>query len=109
MKWLLYLFALYILILPCIPCNANDLCCADKANSIATPNQQRDHSDQSDHHPVCPCCPFLACNTFHGIVLPDTNIEFDKAILALSVLRSNYTTHLPYNFPSAIWQPPKTA
>jgi hypothetical protein len=105
MKWFVYLFSLYILILSGIPCNADDDCCIDEISVTSIPNKQ---TGDTDHKPVCPCSPFFACNTCHGVVVPNNSIEFLRVSLPVAKQQYNYIEQPLLDFPSSIWQPPKT-
>lgn len=94
MKWLVYLFALYVLILGGIPCDADDECCSN--------------TEQTDpHKPVSPCSPFFACGAIHAIVVPDTYIVKLVCILPDATLHSDYVTPQLQDRAPAIWQPPR--
>jgi hypothetical protein len=104
MKWFVYLFSLYILLLSGVPCNANDDCCMDEIAQTTASNKQ---TGNSDHKPVCPCSPFFACGACHGAVVPNIIIEFSKNLPPVTRLQYFYTVQPLFNFPSSIWQPPK--
>jgi len=104
MKWFVYLFACYILLLSGIPCNAADECCASEINNTTAANGQK---DKSDHQPTSPCSPFFTCNNCHGVVLPDIKIEFTGHLLPRPRLSFQYTEQRLADYPSTIWQPPQ--
>lgn len=106
MKWLVCLFSLYILLLSGIPCNADDDCCIDE---ISVTTSQNEETPDPDHKPACPCSPFFACGACHGVVVPNTNIEFSNAIPPVIKPQYFYTERFLPGFQPAIWQPPKTA
>jgi hypothetical protein len=102
MKWFVYFFASFILVLSGIPCSAGDDCCKDECETGAT-------SHQNDHKPMSPCAPFFACGAYHGVTIPDNNIEFLKTVPPVTELEFFYKEALLPDFSPAIWQPPKKA
>ncbi|WP_425430498.1 DUF6660 family protein [Chitinophaga niastensis] len=105
MKWVVYIFSFYVLVLSGIPCNADDGCCTDEISATTTSNRE---SGNADHKPACPCSPFFACSACHGVVIPDNRIEFFKALPPVAKLHFFYSKQSLSDFPAAIWQPPKT-
>src|SRR5438105_3808871 len=97
MKWLVYLFSLYVLLLSGVPCNADDDCCAGEINTTG----------HAKPKPAAPCSPFFACCSCHSIVVPDTHIGLPADAPVLSPLCSFYTEPSLPDFPSSVWQPPK--
>ncbi|WP_366935571.1 DUF6660 family protein [Chitinophaga sp.] len=106
MKWFVYLFSFYVLLLSGIPCNADDDCNVDEIVLTTTSGNTR---QDNDHKPICPCSPFFACGTCHGVIVPDFNFELPKALSPIAKLRYFYTTPPLLDFPPSIWQPPKIA
>ena len=72
MKWLVYLFSFYVLLLSGIPCSADDNCCADEITCATEPGKP---AHDPDHKPACPCSPFFACGACHGIVVPSNTMS----------------------------------
>jgi hypothetical protein len=106
MKWFVYIFSLYILVLSDIPCNAGDDCCKDEVAMTTTSNEQ---PSNSDHKHSSPCAPFLACGNYHGVTIPDNFIEFLKEVPQAIKLQHFYKEQPLPHFSTSIWQPPKTA
>ncbi|WP_143197291.1 hypothetical protein [Chitinophaga niabensis] len=132
MKWLLVLFATYMLALPCIPCNAAEVCCL-KEDVCAAEEQDchederpcstedscteeacshHEHScpegtpDKHEHSATCPCCPSFSCNTCHSIIVSSLVLE-DPIISACSFDNISFAEKPLANFSAIIWQPPK--
>jgi hypothetical protein len=97
MKWFVYIFSFYILVLSDIPCSAGDDCCND---------EQANHSDDK---PTSPCAPFFACGTYHGVTIPDIFTELPKEVPPTITLQYFYKEQALPHFSTSIWQPPKTA
>jgi hypothetical protein len=117
MKWLLILFATYMLMLPCIPCNAAEVCCKEEiscqddegACPEETPGEQScpdESGDQHEHSATCPCCPSFSCNTCHSIIVSSLVLE-DLIIPAHSFDNISFADKPLANFSAIIWQPPK--
>ncbi|TWI84427.1 DUF6660 family protein [Chitinophaga japonensis] len=106
MKWLLYLFSFYVLLLSGIPCDADEHCCADEITCTTEPAKP---AHDPDHKPACPCSPFFACGACHAIVVPDHTIEFLKPLRPVAAPQSDYKVHPPADFSPSIWQPPRRA
>jgi len=55
MKWLLLLFAAYMLVLPCIPCNAAEVCCTEEdeicASAVSCSEGEYPCSEEEDSCP----------------------------------------------------------
>lgn len=105
MKWFVYLFSLYILLLSGIPCEANDDCCMDEIDQTTSQKKQKETSDKSD----CPCSPFFACNACHGAEVPNTLFEFSKTVPPVTKPKYYNKVQPLFDFSSSIWQPPKMA
>lgn len=111
MKWLLYILASLMLILPCLPCKAAEACCTETAACL---DEQDEHAQeptndhqQEDHSPVCPCCPFFACNSCHCIIASYDIIALPLAPVALAAMSRRYTETFLSFYAPAVWQPPK--
>jgi len=102
MKWFVYVFSLYLLILSGFTCNAAGDCCKEDLNTEAS----QGHKDD-DHKPVSPCIPFLACGACHSVIATQISFEFEYTFI------SNRKLQFPYLEPSlktsisSIWQPPQ--
>ncbi|MET3879322.1 hypothetical protein [Chitinophaga sp. OAE865] len=104
MKWLVYLFSLYVLLLSGVPCDADDDCCSD----FTTQTSHHPGSETGKNHkPVSPCSPFFACGAVHAIVVPEAYRVKPLPLQPLAELHSNYTAPQLGDFSPAIWQPPK--
>ncbi|WP_420832403.1 DUF6660 family protein [Paraflavitalea pollutisoli] len=104
MKVLVFLFSVYILVLSGVACSAEDDCCMEE---IA--QSQNKHSQDADHKPACPCSPFFACGACHAVVMPSTTIPIVKAVQPIVKLQFCYTIQSTADYPTSVWQPPKSA
>lgn len=104
MKWFVWLFSFYVLFLSCVPCTAEDDCCMDE---IRTTQTSKNESKNEQHKPSCPCSPFFACSTCHGVIPSSINVQFSKIAIPVSKLHFFYTEQDLLDFPPAIWQPPR--
>ena len=108
MKWLVYLFSLYVLALSGIPCSADDDCCIEETRSTAHSNCADE--DASGHKPIAPCSPFFACGACHGITLPTIAIVTAPEYIPAPTEKTSFDqTYIKFDFHSIIWQPPKIA
>ncbi len=105
MKWLLYLFSFYILLLAATPCSADEGCTDEICN---VSNSHDEDPGKSDHPPVCPCSPFFACASCHGVIVQENGFEFIVACPCQTTVCTNYIERLLPHYPQAIWQPPKS-
>jgi hypothetical protein len=105
MKWFVYLFSFFILLLSVIPCNAEDDCCKDEINNTTVPNKQ----GEADHKPVCPCSPFFACSTCLGVVVPSIYTIVPEITVPVTNLQYFYSDQPLCDYPPSIWQPPQCA
>src|SRR5688572_22230516 len=105
MKWFVYLFSFYLLLLSGIPCNADDDCCANEIRKTTTSNKQT--SGDSDHKPTNPCSPFFACGSCNVAIVPDNVIAFSNKLSLLVKQYFLYKEQSLLDFPPSIWQPPK--
>ncbi|ANH83117.1 hypothetical protein A8C56_20940 [Niabella ginsenosidivorans] len=106
MKWFVYLFAFYVLLLSGIPCKADDGCCMEEITQMYPMKKQ---APDTAPRPACPCSPFFACGACHGVTLPRYHIEFSCPLPANTQLHAVYTEQFLFYFLPSIWQPPKTA
>ncbi|WP_147313929.1 hypothetical protein [Deminuibacter soli] len=107
MKWLLYLFSLYVLVLSGIPCSADDDCCMEEMGVHAASGKA---PVSAGHKPCAPCSPFFACGACHGVTIPDNTVSWLTVPVAFAVeQRSCYIAPALADFSPAIWQPPKAA
>jgi hypothetical protein len=110
MKWLLYLFAGFLLVLPCLPCNATEACCTDEMEQTAA-DQDCDHRSEKDaaedHSHKCPCCPSFSCNTCHSIVAFPVMTIIAYHFRERTAINYFYKEDKLSQFSSAIWQPPQ--
>jgi len=103
MKWFVWLFSIYLLFLSCVPCTAEDDCCSDEVSTTLPYEKGPDEQ----HKPSCPCSPFFACSTCHGVIPSTIDVQLSKILLPVSKLPFFYTEQDLLDFPPAIWQPPK--
>jgi hypothetical protein len=104
MKLFFCLFAVYILVLAGIPCEADDGCCTDEiaVNGTHLPTEKR------PGYP-CPCSPFFACGACHGFVIPHVLLPLAAHRHVVAVRSAIYKSRLLADFHATIWQPPKPA
>ena len=104
-KLLTFLFAFYILLLPCIPCTDKAECDNDSKTETpqSTNHQKHQHNEEA-------CSPFCNCACCGQTLLSSLNLT--KNIIAKPLLQqkqqycyNNIT--LTSNFFGNIWQPPK--
>ncbi|SEM05248.1 hypothetical protein SAMN04488505_103244 [Chitinophaga rupis] len=105
MKFLVYLFSLYVLLLSGVPCDTDSDCCADEIAQTSSNRTAKDH----DHRPACPCSPFFACGACHSIVIPTVQIKLPGQLPTVENLYFFYITPSLPDFPASIWQPPQLA
>lgn len=105
MKWPVYLFAFYVLLLSGIPCSANDDCCNDEVVTTATNKTPAGN----DHKTPRPCSPLFACNACHGVVVPNTIFDVLPQFSPALQLPFAYVEKSLPDFPATIWQPPQIA
>ena len=89
-----------------VPCNGDDDYCIDEISVTSAPAEQ---NSDAGHKPACPCSPFFACGTCHGVVVPNINVEFPQILQPVAKLQYFYTEQSLLDFPPSIWQPPQTA
>ena len=106
MRPLVCLFALYILILGCIPCRADDDCCIEE--TIVNAHSPSNKAEPAPAYPR-PCSPFFACGASHMFVIPELAIDLPKSQPIKPIQQAIYKAATLPDFPSSIWQPPKTA
>jgi hypothetical protein len=107
MKWFVGLFALYILILGCIPCRADDDCCMEE--TIVNAAHTAASKDGQTPIPPSPCSPFFACGANHAVVVPGMTLELPKTQTAVPARQAIYKASPLPDFPPSIWQPPRAA
>jgi hypothetical protein len=76
----------------------------DEISIAHSPNEK---SPDEQHKPSCPCSPFFACSTCHGVIPSSIDVQFTKHPSPVSKLQFFYTEQDLSDFPPAIWQPPK--
>ena len=96
MKWLMFLFSLYILALSAMPCFDKD-CCKDEITQSAN----------APHKPEAPCSPFSLCSTCHGFIIPQASIEVIKPVPVIAKLTPVTCPLYLSGFSNPTWQPPK--
>ncbi|MEH6308732.1 MULTISPECIES: DUF6660 family protein [Olivibacter] len=106
MKWLVYLFSIYVLVLSAVPCGAEDNCCIDETYSLA---EREKPAEERDHRSICPCSPFFACGVCSGAVLPNAIMAVIKELSPILQQPFSYQEYPLLELPRTIWQPPKAA
>ncbi|WP_212003841.1 DUF6660 family protein [Chitinophaga sp. HK235] len=105
MKWLLFIFSIYVLTLSAVPCCGNDYCCEEE--TALTKDSQQHNEHENHNKPELPCSPFFSCNTCHGVVIPEiTKSEPETIPLPGNIYYDHTKQSLP-EFPTSIWQPPQ--
>jgi hypothetical protein len=105
-KFLTILFAFYILILPCIPCEDINICKDNTKSEVTSTTTEQHESSENEK-----CNPFCSCACCGQILYP--NFQYKKEAAASKPLGNpkqqflyiNIT--LSSNFFGNIWQPPK--
>jgi hypothetical protein len=103
---LILIFALYLLMLPCIPCADNKLC-----NDVNTTEVSIDAYDHDDHqHDDDNCNPFCSCACcgqiiFSNLQLANFNVIKPYQNVELKFFYKNRYVSNAYS--GNIWQPPK--
>ena len=105
MKQLLYLFSFYILLLSCLPCKADDGCCAEEAGVVAAQHKE----PLPDQREKLPCSPFFACGACHGFIIPETTLSLTKPVLRTPKPSAPFIDHYLGDFSPSTWQPPRQA
>jgi|UniRef100_F4C0Z2 hypothetical protein len=106
MKWLVYLFSIYVLVLSAVPCGAEDNCCIDETYSLA---EREKPAEERNHRSVCPCSPFFSCGVCSGAVLPNAIMAVSKELSPILQQPFSYQEYPLLELPRTIWQPPKAA
>ncbi|MFY0254786.1 DUF6660 family protein [Chitinophaga sp. 30R24] len=105
MKWLLLLFSLYVIILSGIPCDCQE---DDFMYATATSaDSHNNHHDGEHQQQDCPCSPFFACSTCHGVVIPDGSIKIIKPVYVDKQVFYPYKENAVIQYPFSIFQPPQ--
>jgi hypothetical protein len=104
MKFLVLLFNLYLLVLPCLPCGDVDDCANEKPTTVSLQkgNNPKEEHKSDNCTPFCHC----ACCTSPVTFLTHT---IEKNIVTYFI-KKNYilqSTQYATNSTDAIWQPPK--
>ena len=105
MKWFVYLFSVYILVLTGFICEADADCCVNEIEQHHSHNE----SGEQDHKPVCPCSPFFACGGCHAIVATVTVLDISIDRPLSTGLTFFYAGSKLADFSVPVWQPPQTA
>jgi hypothetical protein len=104
MKWLVYLFSLYILLLTAVPCSGSSDCCSDVASEA--PNSEPSGA-ANDHKPVSACSPFFACGSCHAVVITENKIEWHNNSSVDQQVAKRNKSQLLFDYTPVIWQPPR--
>jgi hypothetical protein len=105
MKWLIMLFAIYVVILSGIPCDCQEDNFICKTTALAGEHPPADHQK-----PDCPCSPFFACSTCHGVVVPDGNIKITRPVYTQQQqIFHPYKENAVAQYPLPVFQPPRMA
>jgi hypothetical protein len=106
MKWLLVLFSLYIVTLSGIPCD-----CREDAFICEATTSANSHDHDTDHQKQdCPCSPFFACSSSHGVVVPEGIIKIAKPVYSKEPqVFHSYKENIISQYAFAIFQPPRLA
>lgn len=104
MKWLTLIFALYLLLLSCVPCMCDDIKTSDTTRDTKTnnPAKKKNNDDNCTPFCTCTCCPAPAF--FH--IKADYNTNKPTAFINpmhFTLVDKDYSSYNCHN----IWQPPK--
>jgi hypothetical protein len=108
MKLFTFIYALYILVLPLLPCGDREECNDEKVKTSIVKNVDTDHQnhDVEDENCspfcTCMCCGQIITNLFYPIKEEKSNHSFQSKNIAS--YKSNF--HLS-SYLDRIWQPPK--
>jgi len=109
MQWLLRLFAVYLLALSGIACNASDGCCQEEQPaSIGNAFIAATHLPSEQEKTNFPCSPFFACGASQGIVLPEAQLAVVVPVTCCRTHRGTEPKMILSVFVNDNWQPPKT-
>jgi hypothetical protein len=103
-KFLALILALYVLLLPCVPCMDMDECTGDSATETSSSSTNHDNDENEACNPFCSC----ACcgQVFYPNLQPGKTAAY-KPLIDLKY-QSLYTCNaLSSDFYGNIWQPPK--
>ncbi|MFM9911889.1 MAG: DUF6660 family protein [Chitinophagaceae bacterium] len=105
-KFLILLFAYYILLLPCFPCTDTDECIINTKSAI--PISSTDHPDDNPENEGC--SPFCSCSCCGHIFVPNFQLEKVAVSKPIDNLTKQFfyaTVSLSSDCFGSIWQPPK--
>jgi hypothetical protein len=103
----MYLLALYMLLLPGVPCSDAHNICSEKTSSTTTTTN---HDHEQDHDDNCsPFCVCSCCGTSIAVFEFSTKICFTQNIFEYNVAEkvAIKNENVLASFSNAIWQPPK--
>jgi hypothetical protein len=103
MRWFVYIFSLYLLILSGLTCNAAGDCCKDEIPAETSAG----HQDDDDHRPVSLCSPFFACGTCHSVLTPELSFDFPQPFTLTRKLHFFYGEISFTDLTLSFWQPPQ--
>lgn len=109
MKYLAYIFSLYLFVLACLPCSDNTEC-GDyaPASQAARTDTHQDHSHEAETCSpfcICSCCGQQVPQLSFSNPLPEPKAPFGEETKNYSLYRSSACS----DFYGNIWQPPKIA
>lgn len=104
-KFPVFIYMLYILVLPCFPCSDSDECEQSTTAVSIRPDQHKGHAHQDET-----CNPFCSCACCGQTLYPSFYLE--KIVVSTP---TGDTLHLAYSrdsafptgYPVNIWQPPR--
>jgi hypothetical protein len=102
MKFLVFIFSIYILLLPAIPC-------ADSVNCEQIENSKTQH-DQENNHEEKPCNPFCFCNCCGSIIFSYIDKIHSEDIQTSYFSKEQKAANqyfIANKMLNAIWQPPR--
>lgn len=108
MKRLIWLLAMYVLVLTGLPC-PDHACHARAARAAGTPERRPPVSHDDDAHEA-PCSPFCHCATCAGFTLPQplaNALPPQPSFLFIRRLVFVYQPIAPEDVAHSFWQPPK--
>lgn len=102
MRLVHHIFALYIIVLSCMPCANTQSDCIDAKTSLHKTLEKHNHIDVCSPFCICMCCG-------NQITLgPQVMLSSREAVLLQTEKKATfYKNRLACNFERRIWQPPQ--
>jgi hypothetical protein len=104
MKWPLLFFALYILILSCIPCFCNVMegAVRSEQQAISPSHHHNDHEEENcNPFCACSCCP--GATFYYQRYFSMAKPELQSIVTSFAITDQSFTSYNSHT----IWQPPR--